>query len=754
MGCAIYCVEQMILDLLDWNGLSCTGCTTCVNKCEFNAISMDFDSEGFNRPKLDAEKCTECKTCEKVCPLNIPLLNRNPTPSCYAACGEEAIAQLSSSGGAFTIMAQEILKEKGIIVGAAYDENMEVQHIMVDKEEDLGKLRGPKYSASNLGNIFIDVEKALKKGKKVLFTGCPCQAAGLRSFLNKDYNNLLIVDLICGGSGSPAVFKRYLSEMSEGKGIVDVNFRDKRFGWGENNTVITFKDGTEKINYDRKDPFLKGILGDVIKSKACSNCIFSETPRQGDISIGDFWNINELFRELDSKGGVSSILINSKEGEGFFKKIKPRFPVVKPVSLSFTKQFSRLHKIRAPHPSRERFFYLFREGKFPLEKCMDYAINWKYDIGICGNWTSRDYGEGISNYALYNIIKDMDLEPLMIEKRGVSFTADIPLPVQYSENPYRPFHVEKAHKSLDEERRISTRVSAFITGPGSLWNYGLHSEEGVSSYSLDFASPWRHRIAYATSFGASMFTGDAKQTKSLETLLSKFNHISVREKSDVGILEKKFNIEAKWILDPIMLLDIRHLERLASPATAKAIGDYAFNYCITPSARMFNGLDRLAEEKGYGMVTAIGLEGRKRLIERDFEATGSEWTSWNYPYIEKCSMENWIYYMMRSRIIISDSFHAICLALLLKKNFIHIKSTMSEGGRFDETASLLNHIGLLNRSFDSVNEALLSKEHLNDIDYKKVYGTLGKEQNVSMKWLKDALFKDGMLIPDSKVYPV
>lgn len=306
------------------NAKDCCGCAACANICAVNAITMKEDEAGFIFPAVDEQKCVECGRCTAVCTFTQKGEGAGGEPEVFAAVNKDkAVLKESSSGGLFTPLAEVVLDRGGAVFGAAWDENLTLRHICVESKEDLKKLRGSKYVQSSTGDTFAQAKKMLNSGKWVCYSGTPCQIAGLKAFLGKDYDKLLTVDLVCHGVPSMKMLKDDLDFVSGGKtdSIKDVKFRDKSYGWGVKGSIIS---GNSKIKYNAgTSPYYFYFLKGEVYRESCYNCRFPSERRQGDITLGDYWGIKQelisQLGEVDADLGISCILVNSKKGKQWFE---------------------------------------------------------------------------------------------------------------------------------------------------------------------------------------------------------------------------------------------------------------------------------------------------------------------------------------------------------------------------------------------------------------------------------------------------
>lgn len=308
-------------------GKNCCGCGGCKDLCPKNSISLKADKEGFLYPYLDTS-CVDCGLCLKHCPV----ANQVEKPEIQKVYGarikDDNLLIKSSSGGVFPQLAMEILKKKGVVFGCAFDEKLTARHIAVEKERDLVKLQGSKYVQSNTLGVFSQVKDFLEQNRFVLFSGTGCQVAGLKSFLKKDYEKLLTVDVVCHGVPSPKLFENYLCYLSgkEKSEITRYNFRSKdKNGWG-----LFYKYTAKKDKYKDGffDPYYYAFLTGKNYRESCYNCKFANENRQADITLADFWSIKTEHPDFYSKKGSSAVIVNSQKGQQYFQSIARKMEYV------------------------------------------------------------------------------------------------------------------------------------------------------------------------------------------------------------------------------------------------------------------------------------------------------------------------------------------------------------------------------------------------------------------------------------------
>lgn len=311
------------------NKSNCCGCCACIDVCTHQAIELKTDIEGFWYPEVNKDLCVECGLCEKVCPeLHIAELKHNdsekPIKTIAAIHKKMNVRWDSTSGGAFSALAEGMYEQGGYVSGAIYNDDFSVRNYISNNPEDLIKLRSSKYLQSKAEGLYSEIRTLLKKGEKVLACGTPCQMAALRSFLRKDYENLIIVDFICRGVNSPKVYRKYLDSLERkfGGKVVYVKAKNKELGWRNLTRKVTFDNGKSYYGVHMQDDFRRGYHTNVFCRPSCYSCQYKEFPRIADITIADYWGIEKVDKNLDNNIGTSMILLNSKKGEAYFELIK------------------------------------------------------------------------------------------------------------------------------------------------------------------------------------------------------------------------------------------------------------------------------------------------------------------------------------------------------------------------------------------------------------------------------------------------
>ena len=713
---------------------TCTGCCACLNVCATNALQMKPDKEGFFRPVINETQCVQCRRCEEVCPVlhldeqktdfKASLL---PEVECFAAWAEDSIREKSSSGGIFTVVAEWTLKKNGVVYGVAQHgkEASAFGFRRVERIEQLAALRGSKYVQAYAGNVYKAVKEDLAAKRQVLFAGTPCQIAALHSFLQKDYENLLTVDLVCHGVHSQKMLCEYLKENY--RDTKAVSFRDERFGWTSLHLLVENNDGRKQTVMYEQSAYEKAFHTYTDLQLSCYHCPFAGLKRKADLSLGDFWGIDVFKKDWNDGKGTSLVLIHTERGKDIFQQILPTLKRAEQVPLFYAMGNRLQENIEVPR-SRERFFALWEHQSFTESAAI--AASQHYDIGLVGDWAVENYGANITYYALYKVLRDqLHYDVLLIERPRYAVWPPKDPPTLFRRLPYRSYEWEPYVQTKAELSALNEKCDAFILGSDQLWNnYLLH----VFGEWADLS--WVHnnhlKISYATSFGSDMLDGSRQDKEKLGHFLSQFDAISVREKSGERLLKQEFGIDGTQVLDPVFLCDKDNYRKLAE-AENQQMGNkkpFIFSYTLDVEEEKLSILKKASNQ--YDCQLVVATDAAKVNFKPDPEQ--------DIRITNKLSMEEWLANIQSCEYMITDSFHGMCFAILFHKPFIAIVNEMRGATRF---YSLLSTLGLEERLAKNTQEAneklpLLSAP----IDWQRVDALIEAEKARSLRWLKNALY--------------
>ena len=305
----------------------CCGCQACGDVCPKGSISFKTDEEGIWYPEVNMDTCIDCHLCEKVCPIlnQVSRPDNSSDPVTYILQAPNTIDRLkSASGGAYTLLVREVFERGGYVAGHIWNDKDSVKGYISCKPEDLDILRGTKYLQSDVEGMYKAVKHLLQEGKFVLFSGCPCQVAAMRSFLKKDYDNLLMTDFVCMGIDSPLAFKKYIESLENQyqSKMVFFKAKSKEVGWRYLTNKATFENGKSYFGINNVDANLKATFLNVLVRPSCYNCRFKGFPRNSDMTIGDYWRKKLTADPLDDNTGTSYVMLHNDKASQFFESIK------------------------------------------------------------------------------------------------------------------------------------------------------------------------------------------------------------------------------------------------------------------------------------------------------------------------------------------------------------------------------------------------------------------------------------------------
>ena len=358
----------------------CANCGACVNICPVNAIRVDRENLYYSL-YIDESHCVACGRCIDVCPVNNPSKTQNLIAGYIGYMDDNSVLSSSSSGGLFHAIAQLVLDSGGIVFGAAFAED---QHSVVFRSTDdiaLCDLQKSKYVESEIGDSFRKIKMELINERNVLFCGSPCQAAGLKRFLGKEYDNLIVCDFSCGGLPSHQMYDQYLNHLEKrfSSRVKYVDFRPKNFGWNTHSIYIRFQDGREYTRLATLDPYYKGFLKSLTKRDYCYECDFADN-HAADIILADFWLYKQLSNMDNQNRGISLVLTNSEKGEKIMQKLISKL-VLESISLE-----KGAYNIRNGHLPQQVIDRHLKFVKLVKKKGFIYAINAEVPTPFWKNW--------------------------------------------------------------------------------------------------------------------------------------------------------------------------------------------------------------------------------------------------------------------------------------------------------------------------------------------------------------------------------
>lgn len=513
-----------------------------------------------------------------------------------------------------------------------------------------------------------------------------------------------------------------------GNGIVKkVEFRSKEvFGWSSSMT-LTLKDGKIIRKKHTEDSFYQAFLNSLSVRKSCSHCVFSKIPRQGDLTIGDFWGISKYDKSLNDRIGTSVVLSNNSKGDFMLKDMNSNIILNKKIPINYAITPNRaIEQPFKAHSGRKRFFAGI--GKIKFNKLVDDCLSYHYDFGIVGLWYGLNYGSILTYFALNKVITDMGYQCLMINKPNELWTD------KYTDRNtiankfiYKNCYVANVNVSKEDQFRLNKHCDGFIVGSDVVWNYDICGKEAGHYFYLDFVAPGKKKIAYASSFG-NYAHGPKAYEELTRYYLNQFNAISVREKPAVGYLKNIYNVNAEQVLDPVFLCDTAYYIKALNASRIKEKDEFITSYFLGPGP---NKRRAVAILKGLFKIDYKNLYNPNIPVDVLEQRFGME-------LLRDVDVEDWLYYIYNCKIYIGDSFHGLCFAIIFHKPFIvMIDKNLSSRGRFD---TLLNLVGLSDRLvYLDVSDDKIKELALSTIDYEKVDRLLQPLKTKSFNWLKNAV---------------
>ena len=701
---------------------ACTGCGACLNKCPVNAIKMEYDSEGFLFPKID-ETCIHCGQCLASCPAEHPL-PLHETPKSYAVWAQDDIRLKSSSGGMFTLLSDYVLEKGGAVCGAVYAPDFQtVYHAWAESKEELAPLRGSKYVQSDTGLAYRQAKEYLDAGRLVLYTGCPCQIAGLYRYLGKDYDNLYTADLVCHGSNSVSAYQSFLKEFSQGQEIEKVDFRDKKYFTWSTPTVVYLKNGNVKKAAWNEGTWYKGFLEGVINRLNCYQCPYARAERVADVTMADCWQIYRLNLAYDDRKGTSLVLVNSEKGKQLFRNIQDRMKLCEEVPLDFVRQYNgQLNKPTPKHPSRQFFFSHLKELGY--HNALWYGRGLRFDVGLVGWWFASNYGSSLTYYALGQILQDMGKQVLFIpipKRDGEPWEKETQQTIDFLSRYFRVGN----ERDIDRMDEFNGFCDSFMLGSDQMWTVGSTKQVGYTFF-LDFVEKGKKKIAFSTSFGHGNFNADPEMRATASDYLKRFDAVSVREKSGVEICRDVLGIQAEQVMDPVFLCGTEQYDQMLSDISETLPKRYLLCYILDPDETKEKAAREIAEHEGLEILTILGM--------KEYGWAIHNWSTGTI--LPKVTTPQFLYYIKHCDFLLTDSHHGACFGIIYQKQYVAMANPNRGKTRFATVAEVLH---LESRVVDEPGEILNNESIYEKIDYNRVAQYMKPEVERAKQWLLNAL---------------
>jgi coenzyme F420-reducing hydrogenase beta subunit len=640
--------------------------------------------------------------------------------------------ELSSSGGVFPVLAKSVLAENGVVFGAAWNDDFSVSIRGIEDEEGLGALRSSKYVQSSTEQTFNEVKKHLGDGRRVLYSGCPCQIAGLKASLGELFNdkNLLTAEVICHGAPSTTVLQDYLDEAFGMDNVESVIFRDKEaFGWTAGEKVI-LKDGTEVRQ--KTSPYTAAFHPLLSVGRACGICPFSRLPRQADLSLGDFWGIGKFRPDLLDHKGLSVVLVNSPRGQQALDGVRESFQVDEIVPVEYATEINKtIVRPFENNPGRKHFF--LSRGLKPFQELTQCSLFHHYDIGIVGLWYGINYGSVLTYYALYELMRSLGKDPVMLPKPNGMWGERFNDPNTIAQK----FIMERCnaflpYPSLMEYAFANDTCDAFVLGSDVVWSYEVCGSAVDQFFFLDWVKRSRKKIAYAASVGDGL-GHEPKYIEDAKRNLRLFDAISAREEEgaeELRTLTGRDDISC--VLDPVFLCGADMFSSIADEAQGDDVASEGVMFAYILQGEM------IIQKRHWSNLIAEHLNTERFAVGNASNHYAAHALIGEDAILE-IPVEGWIKSIRDSKFYFGDSYHGLCFALMFHVPFVIVYQ--DEAPAKSRMTSLLGLLDLRDRMIEdehATDEDVLAIVD-SDIDWDKVDEILAREADKSRKWLTDAL---------------
>lgn len=684
---------------------NCTGCMACYNKCPKGAITISYSKAGFYTPHIDTDKCVDCGLCYSVCPQNKEIQNRHETTICYAVMAKDEVRKNSASGGVFAAIAKEYINNGGYVCGAAFSDDFKhVNHIIINKLNDLIRLQNSKYVQSNIGNTFIQIKQLLEDGKRVLFSGTPCQVAGLNNYLGLKYDNLLTIDIVCHGIPSPLVWEKYLAEISKDQKIKSVSFRNKSYGW--HNSYFLEIQTDKKFFKDKSDKnlYYRTFFDHLLINESCYSCKYTNLTREGDLTLGDFWGIENYDTKLDDNKGTSLVLVNTDKGRNILDNCKSKFLAVKDLPIQHAiKHNPRLHSSSDKNYCSKEFINNLQDEN--IVKNIKQNLCPKYEGIIRNFWFINNFGATLSAYAIQQYFLERGFDYRLLKTiEPDKYTKD------FMNKYLKTTHLVNTYQKFLELNLCSNN---FVLGTDQVLRDEFVAADFFNAL-FTYTKFNKKRIVFSGSFGIDNINNITIPEKILYSkFLRRFDYISTRESSGVDICKNEFGLQVERIIDPVFLVDKQVWDKI-TPNTQDKYKDKIISY-IFKTAKNTDSVNKI-----------------ENYLSHKFDCEVVKIVNGEIP------VEEFLSAVVNARYIVTNSFHGLCFALIFKKKVLGIKDRILAPTRFNSLISLFN----INHLFvDSYDEIFTKDDLFSDYDNNYIDKIIVNEKIKAEKWFNNSIRK-------------
>ena len=687
---------------------------------------MHYDEEGFLYPIVDDSLCIRCNICNKVCPVgdDKPILEAEDALSAYACWNGNTDELLkSSSGGVFSLLAHAIFARGGVVCGVVYDEQGTVFHDFATDASGLERMRGSKYVQSDLRDCFKHIKQYIKEKRIVLFSGTSCQVAGLKFYLGRlaEHDNLYCIELICGGTPSPKLLQSHFAHCCPDlKQINYFSFRDKKFGWSKVFYVkYTNEQGEENtfLEHAGKDPYIDAMFSAISLRPACYNCKFREGRAKADICIGDLWALPIIAPDARPPHGASSALIFSEKGQQLYNQASLQLAYNKKVSPLST-AINNGYYYRPPaieQATRDAFFENFKQG-LTLAQNMKAIEPLRHRVAILNHAGHSNHGSNLTAFALQEHLRRKGYDASTVSLRPYRCAVETDFR-NFANFAYASLRFGQHIYGAADASKLNEHYQSFIAGSDQIWRYPQAEQRRAAfpAFMLEFAAAGKRRIAYAGSFGVDHCNIPEALKPMMQRGMDNYDAISAREHEGAAILDKEFGLaDVPIVLDPVFLLSKRDWQRFShAAADAESTGGVA-SYFFFSSQELSPAIQALATEQ--------------KLSHNALQ--------------EAQDTMSWLRQIELTECLVTDSFHALCFAIIYQRPFIAVSSPARGMSRIQ---SILDILGLTSRLINlescTADEltARISQLYQEPINYSLVSEIIQRQSARSSQWLIDAL---------------